>query len=120
MEASPLGPTVTIHGSEWQIDDIREEVNWLRAKSGWELRRWSDRLGTASSTRAALSQLHHVLRNQLGESSKIGRHDHCRVCWWTLSECDDPAANQGYTYDGRTWVCVECFDRFIGPRSTAL
>jgi hypothetical protein len=26
-------------------------------------------------------------------------------------------SNQGYTYDGRHWVCVECFAQFVGNKN---
>jgi len=120
MEASPLGPTVIIHGDEWPISHIREDVNWFRAKSGWELRKWSARFDVASNGPATSSKPGQRLVNKRLASPKIDGHDHCGICWWTLSECGDPAANQGYTYDGRTWVCVECFGRFIGPGSATL
>lgn len=41
-------------------------------------------------------------------------HEHCELCFQKISgyEGDQPL---GYT-DGKEWVCIDCFDKYIGPR----
>lgn len=66
----------------------------------------------------------------LGDGTKIGRklenhddieiasvsengwdHEHCRLCWRTISTYEDHQ-HEGYT-DGKEWVCQDCYDRYI-------
>ena len=42
-------------------------------------------------------------------------HDHCEICWWKLVEGDDPSRNAGYTFNGRSWLCTECYEKFVAP-----
>lgn len=107
--------TVSIHGDSWLVCHIREDVEWCRSKTGWILKPWRKR--------AALVDKYHSkpytgqkIRTESQRIEPDGwEHDHCQICWWTLSEGDDPCRNQGYTYDGTKWVCTECFTKFIGP-----
>jgi hypothetical protein len=39
-------------------------------------------------------------------------HDHCEICWWTLSDGGDEEHSVGYT-DGQRWICSECYNQFI-------
>ena len=118
MEPPVPASRVFIHGDEWKLEDIRDEIAWCRSKEGWELRRWENR--------PALVDKYHTspyrgqeLRTASQRIEPGGwTHDHCRICWWALSEGDDPASNQGYTYNGNSWVCVECFEQFVAPKDT--
>jgi hypothetical protein len=39
-------------------------------------------------------------------------HEHCELCWQTISEF--PTHQQeGYT-DGKNWLCLECYSKYIG------
>ena len=40
-------------------------------------------------------------------------HEHCAIQWETIDE-DQPEA---YFSEPDTWVCEECFNRFVRPRS---
>ena len=43
-------------------------------------------------------------------------HEHCELCWEKIFLI--PGTNHsGYT-DGREWLCVECYEKFIVPRTT--
>ena len=41
-------------------------------------------------------------------------HAHCELCWATLS-VHESHQHDGYT-DGRDWLCIGCFDKYIAPR----
>ena len=43
-------------------------------------------------------------------------HDHCEICWWTLSEGGDEEHSVGYT-DGGRWICSECYGHFIETKA---
>ena|ERR1700733_6731830 len=39
-------------------------------------------------------------------------HEHCALCWQTISEY--PAHQPEGYMDGTNWICVECYDKYIG------
>jgi hypothetical protein len=41
-------------------------------------------------------------------------HEHCDLCHETISE-HESYQHEGYT-DGKDWICIECFDKYIAPR----
>ena len=43
-----------------------------------------------------------------------GNHDHCAICWATLSERENQKHMRG---DGEVAVCLSCFESYIKPRS---
>ena len=43
-------------------------------------------------------------------------HEHCSICWATLSETERPF---GYVDQRNRWVCEECFLNSIEPRTPA-
>jgi hypothetical protein len=43
-------------------------------------------------------------------------HEHCELCWMTISE-HAGHQQEGYT-DGKEWLCVECHDKYITPVRT--
>ena len=45
-------------------------------------------------------------------------HEHCALCWETISDHEDHQ-HEGYT-DGKEWVCLTCFDKYISPRRNKL
>ena len=40
-------------------------------------------------------------------------HEHCELCWTTISEYPDYEP-EGYT-DGKNWLCVKCYEKYIAP-----
>jgi hypothetical protein len=42
-------------------------------------------------------------------------HEHCALCWQKISLIPD-TDHSGYT-DGRDWLCAECYEKFIKPRT---
>ena len=92
--------TVSIHGDQWKWRDIEEEIAWCRTKT-WERQRW------APTERAA-------------SRDGISAHDHCQICWWTLSQSADPAVSVGYHSGRRLWICTECYEKFIADAGTTI
>jgi hypothetical protein len=112
--------TVLIHGDAWSIEHIRDDVLWCRTKAGWELRPWRKRAALVDKNHSSpfVGQQLRVASQRVDPAG--WDHDHCSICAWTLHECDDSASNQGYTYDGRTWMCVECFNKFVGCEGSSV
>ena len=114
MADSYSGAKIAVHGGDWLVCDLREEVDWCREQSGWELRQWRKR--------DALADKHHSspyagqqLRTPAQRVVPGGwDHDDCTICYWKLEESSDEDVGWGYTYDGSNWVCVECFSQFVG------
>jgi hypothetical protein len=107
--------TVTIHGSEWKTADIQEEVAYCRAIR-WRREPWKRRDALVQRTGTAslyVGQRYDPAFCELVRGGWI--HDHCEICWWTLSEGGDEEHSVGYT-DGRGWICSECYHRFIEAR----
>ncbi|CAA0117553.1 hypothetical protein [Zhongshania aliphaticivorans] len=106
--------TVLIHGDEWKLEDIQEEISWCREQS------WIKQKFTASD---AVKQKNHWRKYIPGEVIPKGGeivpkghdHEHCQICWWSISESEDPTKNQGYV-SGHHWVCTECYGNFIQPK----
>lgn len=104
---------VRIHGSDWKIADVVDEIRWCREKEGWCRRRWT--------LRPVLIDKHHSSPyiGQKYDPSKVRldpigwTHDHCAVCYWTIHETDNPDEGEGYSFDGKTWVCIECFENLV-------
>ena len=40
-------------------------------------------------------------------------HEHCELCFETISDRGD-YQNEGYT-DGKEWLCITCFNKYIAP-----
>ena len=105
--------TVTIHGGQWKWRDIAEEVAACR-KSQWHQQAWRRRPALVHNSGGRVSLYH----GQQFDPEKITlvadgwSHDHCEICWWTLSESSEQSEGVGYT-DGQSWICTECYEAFI-------
>jgi hypothetical protein len=44
-------------------------------------------------------------------------HEHCTLCWQKIS-LRSGDCQSGYT-DGKSWLCTECYEKFIIPRLAA-
>jgi hypothetical protein len=52
-----------------------------------------------------------------GEIVKSGwDHAHCELCWTEISAAGE-GQRDGYA-DGMAWLCTDCFEKYIAPRST--
>ncbi|HCS29042.1 MAG TPA: hypothetical protein DIW43_16415 [Spongiibacteraceae bacterium] len=103
--------TIVIHGDEWKLEDIREEIAWCKEQS------WIKRKFICCD---AVKQKSHWRKYTPGEAIPRGgkmvikghNHEHCQICCWTILESEDPSKNQGYV-SGHQWVCTECYGKFI-------
>jgi transposase-like protein len=75
---------VDIHGDQWKLEDIRENIEWSR-RQVWELR----------------------------EFDKPEGHAHCLICYWTIHKSANSEEGSGYFYGGSTWLCTECYSKFV-------
>ena len=103
---------VSIRGDQWKYSDIKESVEWVLEQS-WERRTWKPRAALVSRDHTS----EYVGQKYQPEYTKLvddgWTHDHCEICWWSLSESDDVEHGEGYTTDGRSWICSECFKMFV-------
>ncbi len=103
---------VTIHGDKWKLVDIEGAVAWARERE-WVKLKWVKRAALSSKGRVS----DYDGQGYEPESAKLVEggwsHDHCEICWWTLSESDNPEKGEGYTTDGHRWLCTECYEHFI-------
>ena len=105
--------TVTIHGYEWELADIQEEIDWCRQRP-WVKQRWTPT--------AALVQKNGTTSQYIGQEYDPNdydliedgwTHDHCSICWFTLHESEVSEENTGWTDGKRKWLCCECYEKFI-------
>lgn len=75
---------VEIHGEQWKLDDIQESVEWIK-KQNWHFKKYD----------------------------KLNDHDHCLICYWTIHSSDNSEDGSGYFYGGSTWLCTECYSKFV-------
>lgn len=102
---------VTIHGDKWKTADVTESVEWAREQK-WIARAALISKGSASDY---VGQKYNPEHTELVEDG--WSHDHCEICWWTLTESDNPDEGEGYTTDGHRWVCTECYEKFINIKA---
>ena len=106
--------TVNIHGSEWKLDDIREEISWCKQQS-WSHQKWKPTPALVNKNGGRVSQYH----GQKYDPEKIDlvpegwTHDHCSICWFTLYDSEKHDENTGWTDGKGNWLCVECHTQFI-------
>jgi hypothetical protein len=103
---------VIIHGDPWKTTDVQDAIAECAGRT-WTFRKWqpSPALIQKSGTRSQYcGQKYDPTKYTL--DPKGWTHDHCQICWWTLSDSEDEAINSGYT-DGRGWICTECFNNFL-------
>ncbi len=111
--------TVIIHGDEWQLAHIEEEIAFCKQLQ-WQKKKWccSDALVYLDSNGNQSSSTQYMGRPYNSQNTILvkggWKHDHCSICWWTLHESDDPDSGIGYV-SGNEWLCCECYDKFIAP-----
>ncbi len=111
--------TVVIHGDEWKWIDIEESVSACR-KATWHREKWKripalvHKKGGSSSQ--YVGQQFDPAKTDLVQDGWT--HDHCEICWWTLHETDNEDEGYGFT-DGGSWVCLECYGKFLAAASPA-
>jgi len=104
--------TVTIHGGEWKRADIEDEITYFRGIQ-WRREPWVRR--DALVQRSGGTSLYVGQRYDPADFELVRGgwdHDHCEICWWSLTEGGDEEDSTGYT-DGQRWICSECYHQFI-------
>ena len=103
---------VIIHGDKWKTEDIKKSVEWAREQN-WKKQKWVARAALISQGSASdyVGQKYNPEHTELVDGGWT--HDHCEICWWTLCESDNPDEGEGYTLDGRRWICKDCYEQFI-------
>lgn len=106
----------TYPGEDWWMDDQKELVednsrNWVKmafknVAGFWVVKDGHKILGKVSQ--------HEELPPDAILDNTAWDHEHCALCWDTISEHEDDQ-HEGYT-DGKDWLCIECFDKYIAPR----
>jgi hypothetical protein len=105
--------TVEIHGSRWNVDYVRDAINFCRTCNWhWRKSTWKPRdIVIHRKTGACSFDLSLVKDSANFELAQGGwKKDHCVVCRWELFESAD-VHGSGYT-NGHDWLCVECYERF--------
>jgi ATP-dependent Clp protease ATP-binding subunit ClpA len=118
-QKSKLEDYVEIHGELWSASSIRElsQYYW---RFHWEKRRWVPRDALVIRANGKL----HLYSGQSYDPEKFElekggwTEDHCAICWWKLCESDSSDHGEGYT-NGQDWLCTECHERFLSPKSPA-
>ena len=107
---------ITIHGQPRNADFVRRSVKKLREISWhWQKREWTPRDVVLHRKTRALS-----FDTSLAEDKKHFElvkegwsKDYCKICHWDLfASKDEPDHATGYT-NGRDWLCVECYEKFL-------
>ena len=75
---------VEIHGENWKVSDIKDNVEWAKEQE-WTFKKYED----------------------------LNNHEHCLVCFWTIFVSDNENESCGYFYGGSTWLCQECYTKFV-------
>lgn len=109
-----MNEIITLHGSEWKLADIQDDVDWCRQQS-WTRQRWQPTPALVHKKGGRTSQY----VGQKFDPDKIDlvedgwTHDHCAVCWHALFDGEKEEDNTGWTDGNRNWLCSECHDKLI-------
>lgn len=79
-----MAELVEIHGEQWDIADIQDNVEWARQQD-WFLKKYDN----------------------------LNDHEHCLICYWAILASDNAEDSTGYFYGGSTWLCDECYTKFV-------
>jgi len=106
--------TVAIHGDEWKIADIIDEVAWALTQV-WHREKWKPSAALIDKSGGSCTQY----KGQRFDATKTDlisggwTHDHCAICWWTLHESEHEDEGTGYRSQDNAWLCGECYDKFL-------
>jgi Zn-finger protein len=79
-----MNEDVEMHGTAWKFKDIEDNVEWSKQQT-WQLKQYDNHKD----------------------------HEHCLICYWTIGVSDSPETGEGYFYGGSTWLCLECYEKFV-------
>lgn len=109
-----MNETITLHGNEWKLADIQEDLDWCRQQS-WKCQRWQASAALVHKKGGSAS----LCIGQKFDPDKIDlvedgwTHDHCAICWHTLFDGEKEEENTGWTDGKRNWLCLECHEKLI-------
>jgi hypothetical protein len=106
------------HG-KFLLGDLLETANWLRTLN-WRYKKWN--YGPAlvdingGIKRYYTGQTYDPLKLKVIDDGWT--HDHCEVCWTTISEGNDNSESEidGYYCEGN-WICKKCYHFLIEPEN---
>lgn len=107
---------ITLHGSEWKLSDVAEQVGQCLNQK-WHKETWKPTPALIHKTGGVSSSYH----GQAFDSEKINlvpdgwNHDHCLICWHTLHEAEKEEDGTGYKNKENGWLCCECFEKLVQP-----
>ena len=106
-----------IHGAPEKWAAVGPMIAWCRQRE-WRAAPWRDRPFVTMPFRGNESpnggmELTPVEPPVIIRATR--NHGHCKICGWMIADDDE---HRGYTCnDETTWVCEECFERFLGPEA---
>ena len=104
-------------GGELELDDLVQTVNELK-KYQWTHKKWVSTPALIDKSSGSIRQFGvQKFDNKHFDLKEDGwSHDHCEICWATISEGDNKKEFEieGYNF-GNSWVCNFCFDNFVNP-----
>lgn len=107
------GETVEIHGAGWNVDYVRDVIQFCRDYNWhWHKTAWKPR-DVALHRKSGAVSFDLGLAADTSEFELVSggwKKDHCLVCHWELFESEGEHG-LGYT-NGHDWLCVECYQRF--------
>ena len=103
---------------EHELNSLLETVDYLRQLS-WTLQLWTTRPALidkkGGSSRPFVGQKYDPNYFDLVDNGWT--HDHCEICFQTISDIKDYGDLEGFTNYNNEWVCKSCFDLFIKPNN---
>ena len=102
---------------EHELTTLLDKVDYLR-KETWSFKIWTptpaliDKSG--GSSRQYVGQKYDAKYFDLIKDGWT--HDHCEICFHTISNIEGYGDGDGYTSDSGDWICKECYNLFIQPK----
>jgi hypothetical protein len=99
-----------------ELSNLLDTVNYLR-QSIWTYKIWKP-------TPALIDKSGGSSRQYVGQKfdpkyfdlvADGWTHDHCEVCFQTISNIEDYGDADGYESENGDWICKDCYDLFIKP-----
>jgi hypothetical protein len=105
---------VEIHGELFSLVSVREFAEYYSRKFQWEKRAWAprDALVRCSDNKIFLYFGQPYDAEQYKLVKGAWNEDRCGICWWKLTDLNEPEHDEGYT-NGQDWLCTECYERFV-------
>ena len=102
---------------DYELQFLLHTVDYLR-KLTWTYKKWTstpaliDKSG--GSSQQYIGQKFDPKYFDLVENGWT--HDHCEICFETISNKPGYGETDGYVADNSVWLCEQCFSLFIEPK----